>query len=349
MIKEIIDKRIIDRPFPIFVDLELFDGEKIKKIKNCNNECLQCTSNEFVTKCQNGFSFIKTTIHEKDIIVPCLYIPESEINKRTRKNVVLMQQKTSLTSINSWLAKLRETYINIFELVNKTAKNNFDQFHEFVKWAREINHYSERLLTKSNPSRIIAFQNASEDLKSLYKTSVMLLDSLDTAALYFNPESAKFGRKSSTDIYSLVHKISTVLSHSKSNKNRLDISIRGKVFNKHHIYESFKVIPLSLLQNAIKYRKTGDIEVVFDEYENSLNFSVVSIGDHIPEEEIQKLFLRGYRTAKAKRMTVEGSGLGLYVLKLVADAHEFPIHVESIRIEPANKNLAKNIFTVQIH
>lgn len=48
-------------------------------------------------------------------------------------------------------------------------------------------------------------------------------------------------------------------------------------------------------------------------------------------------------------MTVEGSGLGLYVLKLVADAHEFPIHVESIRIEPANKNLAKNIFTVQIH
>lgn len=349
MIKGIIEKNIIERPFPVFIDSELFDGDKINKIKNCNNECLQYVVSNCITKCPSNYSFIQTIMNDNKITIPCLYIPENEINKKTKRNTILMQQKTTKPSVDSWLVKLRTTYTNISELVNKTAKNNFDQFHEFVKWAREINHYSERLLTKSNPSRLSAFESASEDLKSLYKTSIMLIDSLDTAALYFNPASAKFGRKASTDIYSLVHKISTVLSHAKSNKNRLNISIKGKVVNKHHIYESFKVIPLSLLQNAIKYRKTGDIEVVFDEYENNLSFSVVSIGDHIPEDEIQKLFLRGYRTAKAKKMTVEGSGLGLYVLKLVADAHEFPVHVQSLQIEPANKNLSKNIFTVLIH
>jgi len=122
----------------------------------------------------------------------------------------------------------------------------------------------------------------------------------------------------------------------------------GNVVNQHKVYESFKIIPLSLIQNAIKYRKSGDVEIVFDECEDKLDLSVVSYGDPLSEEEISNIFERGYRTEKAKRMQVEGNGLGLYALKVVAEAHKFPVNVKSITHNQGNRP-ARNIFTVSIH
>lgn len=61
------------------------------------------------------------------------------------------------------------------------------------------------------------------------------------------------------------------------------------------------------------------------------------------------LFIRGFRTKKAREMAVEGSGLGLYVLKIVADAHDFEVIVTSTPIQPRNKGLFLNSFEVNIH
>ncbi|WP_445772168.1 ATP-binding protein [Rheinheimera sp.] len=126
------------------------------------------------------------------------------------------------------------------------------------------------------------------------------------------------------------------------------IRIMGEVRGKHSVYESFKVIPLSLLQNAIKYGRTGDVEIVFDERDSELTFSVVSYGDLIPEHELEKIFSRGYRTEKAKKMAVEGNGLGLYALKVVAEAHGFGIEAKSTPHGDRTRNEAKNIFSVFI-
>lgn len=146
----------------------------------------------------------------------------------------------------------------------------------------------------------------------------------------------------------MIHKISLVLAHSKGSKSRINIKIIGNVENKHKVYETFKIIPLSLIQNAIKYRKCSDVDIVFDENGEKLLFSVVSIGDFISEEEIGLLFNRGYRTVNAKRMNVEGNGLGLYALKVVADAHDFDVRVTSTLQKNSHLKLAKNIFTVSI-
>jgi hypothetical protein len=157
----------------------------------------------------------------------------------------------SYEAINSWFDKLETKAESLEKVVEKYAKKRLDPLHEFAKWAYEIKYYTERLIKKDG------LDNSPENLKSLYKISVMLMDSLDTAALYVNPESAAFGKKRYTDLYSLTHKITRVLSHAKSNKKRVKINIMGRVNNKHRVYESFEVIPLSLIQNAIRYRKAG--------------------------------------------------------------------------------------------
>ncbi|HAS8484017.1 TPA: HAMP domain-containing histidine kinase [Vibrio vulnificus] len=349
MLNHIIEKKIIDTPWPVYVNGEFLESDKLGKYEHCSEQCLNRNDSSDSNVCEHGLSYISRKVCGQLVTVAGVFIPTMDNSKKYKRNIKLMQRKASMEAVNKWFSNLDTKSYAINSLVNKTAKNNFDQFHEFVKWAREIGHYSERLLAKSTTSKLSAFENASEDLKSLYKTSVMLLDSLDTTAIYFNPASAKFGRKKMTDIYSMVHKIKLVLSHASTNKSRANVVIKGRVENKHKIYESFKIVPLSLIQNAIKYRLSGDVEVIFNEVGNNLTMSVNSIGYEIPCSEIDKLFVRGFRTRKAREMAVEGSGLGLYVLKVVIDAHEFQVSVSSTPINSDNKKLALNSFTVQIH
>ncbi|HAS6190447.1 TPA: hypothetical protein I7170_21995 [Vibrio vulnificus] len=349
MLNQIIENKIVDVPWPVFINGKVYEGSKFKTYDQCTPECVERRGINDTHVCSHGLSYISRKIAGEVVTISGVFVPTKDSGRRYRKNIALTQRKATSESINQWFVTLDEKSSAINSLVVKTAKNNFDQFHEFVKWAREIGHYSERLLAKSTTSKIAAFENASDDLKSLYKTSVMLLDSLDTTALYFNPESAKFGRKKLTDLYSMVHKIKQVLSHSVANKSRANVVIRGRVENKHKVYESFKIIPLSLIQNAMKYKRSGDVEIIFDEIGDSLKMKVNSVGHEIPQSEIDSLFIRGFRTKKAREMAVEGSGLGLYVLKIVADAHDFDVTVTSTAIQPRNKGLFLNSFEVCIH
>ncbi|KJG19468.1 hypothetical protein UB37_18115 [Photobacterium iliopiscarium] len=350
MISQIIENKIVDVPWPILIDGKIYDGSKFKKYDRCTSECVERDGVNDTHVCSHGLTYISRKIAGEVVTISGVFIPTKDNNGRKyRKNIALTQRKATIESINQWFVALDAKFSAINSLVTKSAKNNFDQFHEFVKWAREIGHYSERLLAKSTISKVVAFENASDDLKSLYKTSVMLLDSLDTTALYFNPESAKFGRKKLTDIYGMVHKIKQVLSHSVANKSRANVVIRGRVENKHKVYESFKIIPLSLMQNAMKYKRSGDVEIVFEEIGDRLKMKVNSLGHEIPQTEINNLFIRGFRTKKAREMAVEGSGLGLYVLKIVADAHDFDVTVTSSPIQPLNKGIFLNSFEVCIH
>lgn len=339
MIKSILENRVIDFHWPVRINDLLLDGTKISKSKDCNAACWT-NNDESHYLCEHNLSYVSKIISEQLVTICGVFIPNESTSKYLKKSTKLKSRKASEESINDWFKLLDEKSKSLAIVIEQHSKKRFDPFHEFVKWANEINHYAEKLMKKNT------FENSSENLKSLYKTSTMLMDSLDTAALYVNPDSATFGRKRNTDLYSMIHKISLVLSHSKSNKNRLKVSLTGRVANQHKVFESFKIIPLSLIQNAIKYKKSKDVQVVFSEHNEKLDFSVISHGDLISEEEIGLLFNRGYRTSSAKQMNVKGTGLGLYALKVVADAHDFEVKVTSSMLD--NESLAKNVFTVSI-
>jgi len=344
MLKNIIEENIISTPWPIYVGDTFFEGSKVVKANSCSIDCIKEGQSKSVYKCLHGLSHIFKEIGNECIVVTGVYINNSTNSQKLSRKY--KSQKASINAINNWFSDVESKLLSIDKISNKIAKDKFDQFHEFAKWANEINFYSNRLIDKSNNSQSRGFEAATEDLKSLHKTSVMLLDSLDTSSIYFNPASASFGHKRLTDIYSMLHKISIVLSHSKSNKSRIQIPINGRVKNKHKIYESFKIIPLSLLQNALKYRKANDVEIQFDEIGGNLTMKVISYGDFIREDELPNLFDRGFRASSAIKSKLEGNGLGLYVANIVAKAHGFSLSAKSEII--TGKGIAKNTFTVCI-
>jgi PAS domain S-box-containing protein len=85
---------------------------------------------------------------------------------------------------------------------------------------------------------------------------------------------------------------------------------------------------VNLLTNALKYSTPGTPVVVRLEQEEALvRLSVKDQGKGLTPEECERLFTKYYRTGAGKHG--DGVGLGLYISRLIIEAHGGHIHVES--------------------
>lgn len=85
---------------------------------------------------------------------------------------------------------------------------------------------------------------------------------------------------------------------------------------------------LNLLENAVKYGR-GEIAVYLTRQGNRLRLVVGDQGPGIPAEEHRRIFERFYRTRQARGTNVRGSGIGLSLVKHIAEAHGGSVTVDS--------------------
>jgi signal transduction histidine kinase len=86
----------------------------------------------------------------------------------------------------------------------------------------------------------------------------------------------------------------------------------------------------NILMNAVKYGyKPGQVTVNVYKQQSKLIISISNRGDHIEEEELEKLFDRFYRVDKARSTASGGSGLGLAIAKSIVELHHGSIWAKS--------------------
>lgn len=87
----------------------------------------------------------------------------------------------------------------------------------------------------------------------------------------------------------------------------------------------------NLLTNAIRYTKPGEghVTVKLSAEDGDFVLSVQDNGIGIPEEEQEHVFERFYRAKNAQVVEVQGSGLGLYLIKVMTDAFGGKIRFET--------------------
>lgn len=95
--------------------------------------------------------------------------------------------------------------------------------------------------------------------------------------------------------------------------------------------EEIEIIFNNLISNAIKYnREGGKVDVSISQSEGTMTISVVDSGIGMSPAEVEKIFDDFVRIRNDKTKNITGSGLGLSIVKKLADQYGGTIEVESI-------------------
>ncbi len=101
-----------------------------------------------------------------------------------------------------------------------------------------------------------------------------------------------------------------------------DISILGDTF-------WLKEAVNNLIENSLKYTKTGKITVSLEKKNGKALLSVKDTGVGITDEDKKNLFTEGGRGKDSVKVNVDSTGYGLYSVKLIIEAHKGKVWVES--------------------
>jgi PAS domain S-box-containing protein len=88
----------------------------------------------------------------------------------------------------------------------------------------------------------------------------------------------------------------------------------------------------NLVTNGVKFTPDGgrvSVEVAIDEVAGLAVVTVADTGLGIPESDLDKVFGRFYRSADAQERAIQGSGLGLPIVKTIVESHQGQIEVSS--------------------
>ena len=94
-------------------------------------------------------------------------------------------------------------------------------------------------------------------------------------------------------------------------------------------FNKLRQIILNFIDNAFKYTPSGTVTVSLEEEGGNIKLLVSDTGPGLTQEEEHALFQKFSRGKEQGRVHTEGLGLGLYVAKLIAEAHGGSLGVSS--------------------
>jgi signal transduction histidine kinase len=100
---------------------------------------------------------------------------------------------------------------------------------------------------------------------------------------------------------------------------------------------------INLIDNALKYGDGTTVNINLEKQAkgNSVLLSIADQGPGVSDEEKEKIFERFYRIGNEEVRKTKGTGIGLYLVKLLVESHQGTVKV-------SNNNPAGALFCVTI-
>lgn len=219
-------------------------------------------------------------------------------------------------------------------LIDK-AKSEFVSLasHQLRTPLTSINWYTELLLSgeygklKSDQLNLLKELNASGKRMSQLVNDLLNVSRLEAGKLAIEPKPG-----------SIYDALDSVINELEPIAQKRDVKI--KLVDNHKSKKGLQLkyddqllhqLIFNILSNAIKYSKTVNpkVEVTISESRDGFTISIADNGIGIPADNREHLFEKFYRAENATKVDGEGSGLGLYLAKMIADQSGCELRFES--------------------
>ena len=300
--------------------------------------------------CPKKWSVLLIRTGQTEVVVNGVFVPEknSSLSGALRKEH--RSNRVPWADALDWKRGVASQALDLLErAVSDKAREAVDGLHD-VKTAVSLVARNAEAVSQQYPGRNSEEQieAAPDDMKSLLKSVQLLNSVLQMSSILANPESAAFGRRHPLPVYRVFHRMVRLFEQSAARRG-VDVGMRGQSYSSPRCYDSFEVIALVLIENAIKYsRDKGRVVVRVDDIAGGAKVAVESLGPLIPDEMQESVFQRGVRAESGVKHSAKGSGLGLYIASIVAGAHGFRI---AYRKEPEPQGPpgeGRNVFEFEI-
>lgn len=158
-------------------------------------------------------------------------------------------------------------------------------------------------------------------LKEVYKGNKRMVDLVNALLNVSRLDLGTFSVK--PEPLSMQELTETVVSEMKAafSKKAINLSEEYDVLPQIEMDKGLTIIILqNLISNAFKYTpEGGSVTVGLYKKEDSLHISVSDTGYGIPENQQEKVFSKFFRADNVKEHDVEGTGLGLYIVKSIIE------------------------------
>jgi signal transduction histidine kinase len=319
----------------------LVDGMTYKQAEPCRYCSPRRCANEHESEISSGTSFLTCyrglgvaviPLSGRNIVLNGLLSPAyvASLSRKDKKRYQGSHQVVRPEAIERWATSARDLAANLSATIQSRIDDTLGVFHDVQTAVSALMRNAEAYVN-SQPGG--SFEERLEGLpraaRGVVKAVQLLQARMTLLPLLTNPSAAQYGQKHPTPVFRVVDRVVRTLTPLAESKG-VSLALRGTSFNQPLAWDSIETIPLILVDNAIKYSmRNQEVEVLCNDVPRGVEVSVSSYSPRISNEDLPHIFERGYRGAVAHRVATQGSGLGLYLAQVVAEAHGTQIRHEA--------------------
>ena len=288
---------------------------------------VQAAPGVFVGTCGRGVDFAAISASGEYAIINGLLIDDVGSDRPRRIKKELASNVVKSTQLAAWREEQLRAGDERGGEVDEKVREALEMFHDVQTAASTIIRSAEQLQrSQTGRDDDERFANLPREAQTLVKAAGLLELRMRTMPIVTNPAAASYGNRLSKPIYRIVDRMVRTLRPLAETRD-VGLNLSGPSVRTASIFESFDLLPLTLIENAIKYSARDQVvEVSVTDSQSDVVFRVSSFSPWIEHAERQRIFDKRYRAEGARRLRHAGSGLGLYIAEAVAVAHSTHVH-----------------------
>ncbi len=186
-----------------------------------------------------------------------------------------------------------------------------------------------------NQKRLLSIINGNNETLSNLITNIL-------HSATYDGETMQLDLKNENLVKLFTNTIMKLAPTVKSKEMKVDLNFSSEKIEVDLDKDRLEEVFINLISNAIKFSPRGSkMQVSIFENESYVNIQIRDQGIGIPAKEIPYIFEKMYRASNSTKISVKGTGLGLYITSQIIKAHGGKIKVKS-------KEGSGTEFTVQL-